>query len=73
MIIPRYPSELNKKPPLEKLERVNNNYNKLKKQFADRPFQFISKTFGVVGKHTSKLSSRGAATHPQLINGKDIT
>lgn len=27
----------------------------------------------VVGKHTSKITSRGAATHPQLINDKDIT
>lgn len=77
--MPTDPSELNKKPPLEKLERVNNNYNKL--VWITHRFQFISKPFGVVGKHTSKITrraddksaqlikitNRGAITHPQLL------
>lgn len=58
--MPQDPSELNKKPPLEKLERVNNNYNKLKIKFSDTTFQFIQ-TVEVVGKHT------------QTTNGKNIT
>lgn len=88
LIMPQDPSELKtKKPPEENPQGVNNNYNKLKKKFADRTFQLVSQNFGVVGKHTSKITrraadkpaqlikitSRGAAIHPQLINGKDIT
>lgn len=78
MIIPRFPSDPNKKPHLVKLDRVNNNYNKLKLQFSDKIFQFIQ-TIGVVGQNTSKITRRtayktvqlinrrGAAKHPQLI------
>lgn len=72
MIIPRFPSEPNKKPHLVKLDRVNNNYNKLKIQFIDRIFQFIQ-TIGVVGQNTSKLTRRAPAKTAQLINEKDIT
>lgn len=87
--MPQDPSELKtKKPPEENPQGVNNNYNKLKTKFTDRTFQLVSQNFGVVGKHTSKtitrraavtlaqlikITSRGAAIHPQLINGKDIT
>lgn len=72
MIIPRFPFEPNKKPHLVKLDRVNNNYNKLKIQFIDRIFQFIQ-TIGVVGQNTSKLTRRAPAKTAQLINDKDIT
>lgn len=72
MIIPRFPSDANKKPHLVKLDRVNNNYNKLKIQFSDRIFQFIQ-TLGVVGEHTSKITRRAPAKTAQLINDKDIT
>lgn len=73
MIIPRFPSEPNKKPHLVKLDRVNNNYNKLKIQFSDRIFQLISQKFGVVGQNTSKITRRAPAKTAQLINDKDIT
>lgn len=69
MIIPRYPSEPNKKPPLEKLERVNNNYNQV---VGEHTLKINNKSF-LANDLLIKITSRGAATHPQLINGKNIT
>ena len=71
--MPQDPSELNKKPPEAKPQEVNNNYNKLKTKFADRTFQLVSQNIGVVGKHTSKITSRATVQPAQLTNGKNIT